>query len=511
MRPQTLTRSIPTPLAQLHLPALLVCLALGGAVLHAALNGQYGFHRDELDILMNARQLAWGYVAYPPFTPAVARLGLAVFGPSLIGLRVFSAIAQGVVMLPAGLMARDFGGGRAAQVMAALAAYIAPVALFAGTVIQYMAFDYLWWVLTAFCLVRLLKTDNPRWWLGIGAALGLGMLTKFTIAFWAAGLAAGVLLTSARRDLRSPWLWAGAALALLIYSPNLVWQIQHGFITLNFLSAIHARDIQWGRTDGFLIDQFYVTNNPLTLPLWVAGLAFCFVSPAGRRFRALGWMFLATFGIGLVTRSRGYYTGPAYVMLIAAGAAGWERWLRQRSPSWRRAGQAALWVLVGIGALVGIVLAKPIVPINSPLWPITSGINKDVVEMIGWPDLAEQVAAIYARIPVGERPQTAILAGNYGEAGAFDLYGPALGLPRLISGSNSLWARGFGEPPQTVIVVGFERPYAERFFSDCQPAGHVTNAYGVKNEETTFHTGLYVCRGPRRPWSQMWPELQWFQ
>jgi len=337
------------------------------------------------------------------------------------------------------------------------------------------------------------------------------MMTKFTVAFWAAGLVAGVLLTPARRYLRSRWLWAGAALALLIYSPNLVWQIQHGFISIDFLSSIHARDIQWGRTDGFLTDQLSVANNPLTLPLWLAGLAFCLLSADGRRFRPLGWMFVVTLAIGLATRSRGYYTGPAYVMLIAAGAAIWERWLAERAVFWRRAGQVMLWVLVGAGTVVGVVVAKPVVPINSPMWPLISSVNKDVVEMIGLPDLAEQVAAVYARIPAGEQPGTAILAGNYGEAGALDLYGPALGLPRLISGSNSLWARGFGAPPQTVIVVGFERQYAEHFFSDCRLAGQVTNAYGVKNEETTFHSGLYVCRAPRRPWAEMWPEMQWFQ
>ncbi len=132
--------------------------------------------------------------------------------------------------------------------------------------------------------------------------------------------------------------------------------------------------------------------------------------------------------------------------------------------------------------------------------------------MIGWPELAEQVAGIYQDIPDADKPGTVILAGNYGEAGALDLYGPALGLPRVISGSNSLWARGYGDAePQTVIVVGFERQYAQHFFKTCQQAGRVTNRYGVKNEESTNHTGLYVCTQPRQPWAAMWAEMQWFQ
>jgi 4-amino-4-deoxy-L-arabinose transferase-like glycosyltransferase len=183
----------------LHLSdnGLLLLVAGCGVLIHALLNGQYGFHRDELDILMNARQLDWGYVAYPPVTPLIARLGLELFGNSLQGLRLFSALGQGLVMFLAGLMARDMGGKRGAQAMAAIAAFIAPVALMAGTLIQYMAFDYVWWVMVAFFAVRLLATDDPRCWLGIGASIGLGMLTKFTIAFWVV-LIVAVLITRAQ-------------------------------------------------------------------------------------------------------------------------------------------------------------------------------------------------------------------------------------------------------------------------------------------------------------------------
>lgn len=491
---------------------LLLLLAFVGILLHTMLNGQYGFHRDELDILINARQLDWGYVAYPPLTPFIARIGLVLFGDSLRGLRLFSAIAQGIGMFLAGLMARDMGGKRSAQWMAAIAAFIAPVALMAGTLIQYMAFDYLWWVVVAFFTVRLLATDDPRYWLGIGAGIGLGMMTKFTIAFWVVGLMAAVLITPARKYLRSKWLWLSAALALLIYLPNLVWQIQHQFISLDFLSAIHARDIQWGRADDFLPGQLYQTTNPFTLPLWVAGLAACLFSTSMKRFRLLAWMFLVTFALFLVTQGRSYYLAPAYVPLLAAGSVWFESWLEARTERARRFGVGVLWGLLAIGSLVGIVLMKPVVPINSSLWEITSGINNEVVEMIGWQDLATQVAGIFQSIPDGEKQHTVILAGNYGEAGALELYGDEYGLPRIISGANSLWARGYGDSePQTVIVVGFERGYAESFFRTCKSAGKVANHYNVKNEESTRHTGLYVCQQPRQPWAEMWKGMQWFQ
>jgi len=491
---------------------ILFLMASGAVIFHIIFNGQYGFHRDELDFIMNARQLEWGYVSYPPITPFFARFGLELFGESLRGLRVLPAIAQAIVMVLAGLMARDMGGKRNAQALTAFAVFIAPVSLMGGTVIMYFAFDYLWWVLVAFFTVRLLATEDDRYWLGIGAGIGLGMMTKYTMAFWVAGLVVGILVTSNRKYLRSKWLYLGAALSLLIFLPNLIWQIQHDFIAFDYLSFIHARDIEWGRADDFLINQLYEPANPLTLPLWIAGLGLCLFSTSMKRFRALGWMFVVTFALFLVSKGRSYYTGPSYVMLLAAGAVGFENWLGTRAEKVRRLGGGLLWGMLIVGSIIGIGLMKPIVPVNSPLWEITSDINGEFVEMIGWEDLTAQVADIYQSIPESEKPRTVVLAGNYGEAGAFDLYGDAYGLPPVISGSNSRWYRGYGDPePETVIVVGLERDYTNRFFKLCEFSGTVRNSYNVKNEETTRHTGLYVCRQPRQPWSEMWQEMWWFQ
>lgn len=491
---------------------LLIVLALCGTVIHILLNGQYGFHRDELDFIMNARQLDWGYVSYPPLTPFFARVGLELFGESLRGLRILPAVAQGMVMILAGLMARDMGGKRNAQLLAALAVFIAPISLMGGTLIMYFAFDYLWWVLVAFFTVRLRATDDARYWLGIGAGIGLGMMTKYTMAFWVAGLVVAVLVTSARKYLRTKWLYLGAALAFLLVLPNLIWQLQHGLIALEHLAAIHARDIAWGRADDFLPKQLYETTNPFSLPLWTVGLGACLFSIALKRFRALGWMFIVTFALFLSSRGRSYYTGPAYVMLLAAGVVWFEQWLERLTQRARQWGFGLLWGAQVIGGLIAVVLIKPIAPINSPLWAITSNINREVVEMVGWPDLTAQVAELYQAIPASEQPRTVILTGNYGEAGALDYYGDVYHLPPVISGGNSLWYRGYGESePETVIVVGFERGYADKFFATCTQVGTVANRYGIKNEESTRHTALYLCRNPRRPWPELWQEMQWFQ
>jgi len=258
-----------------------------------------------LAILDDARSLTWGYVAYPPVTPFLARIAFILFGPSLIGLRFFAAVALGIVLVVTGLMACHLGGGRQAQIVAALAAAIGGVAFSGGALFMYVSFDYLWWVAAAYFMVRLLASDDPRWCLAVGAAIGLGMLTKYTMMFLAVGIAAGFLFTPARRYLRSPWLWCGVAIAFVIFLPNCIWQIQHHFVSLDFLRSIHARDIRIGRTDRFVLNQFWSATNPATVPLWLAGLFYLFATQDGKRYRPIGWMFIIPFVLFVIGRGRG--------------------------------------------------------------------------------------------------------------------------------------------------------------------------------------------------------------
>ncbi len=490
---------------------VLILLALARIILHTLTNHQYGFHRDELGLLDNARHLDWGYVAYPPVAPFIARVGLAWFGLSLVGVRFFSTVAQAAAMVLAGLMARELGGSRFAQVAAALGVMIAPISLLQGAMTQYVSFDYLWWVLLAYLVIRLLKSQDLRWWLAIGAVIGLGMMTKYTMAFFVAGLVGGVLLTHTRRHLTSPWLWGGVALSLLIFAPNLVWQARHNFISLEFLSSIHARDVAWGRTEGFLPEQFFVASNPFTVPFWVMGLYFYLWKPAGSQYRVLGWMYAIPFVLLLVAQGRSYYLAPAYPMLIAAGVVVWEQWIAAFGTGMRRLARGVTWGALAVGALVFGPVMLPVAPVNSGLWHFTSQLHDNFVEQIGWPDLVETVAGIYHKLPAETQAQTGILTANYGEAGAINLYGDAYDLPQAISGVNSHWLRGYGNPPpETVIVVGFPREEVDSLFAACSVAGEVTNRYGVENEETTANPTIYVCQEPRQPWPELWDRLRSF-
>src|SRR6516225_152796 len=311
---------------------ILVLSALSVVALHTATNGRYGFHRDELATIDDARFLSWGYVVYPPVTPFLARVSLTLFGASMIGLRFFAALTTGIAMVLTGLMAREIGGRRPAQLVAAWAAVIAGPAVSFGYLFQYVSFDYLWWVLAAWVTIRLLRSEDQRWWLALGAAVGLGMMTRFTMAFLLAGIVGGIILTRPRW-LLNKWLWCGAAVGLLILLPNLIWQVRHDFITLAFLRFIHARDVRLGRADGFLPAQFWAVTNWVTVPIWIAGLYFLFLEPEGKRYRMIGWMYLIPLAILFIARGKAYYIAPGYPMLLAVGAVWGERWLETRSPA----------------------------------------------------------------------------------------------------------------------------------------------------------------------------------
>jgi hypothetical protein len=485
--------------------ALLALPALALLILHTLTNGQYGFHRDELATLDDARSLAWGYVAYPPLTPFFGRIALELFGPSLAGVRFFAALAQAVAIVIGGLMARELGGGRNAQMTTALAVAVAPISISAGTLLQYVSFDYLWWVLTVYFVMCLLNRRDPRWWVAIGASIGLGMMTKYSILFLVAGIAGGVLLTEGRRYLANRWLWIGAAVAVFIFHPNVIWQAEHSFISLDFLRSIHARDIRIGRTASFLTDQLWIGANPITLPLWIAGLISVFAAPREKWQRAVGWMFAIPFVLFVAAKGRGYYLAPAYPMLLAAGAVWGERTFSRFTPRSKSLLRGAMYAAMAIGGVAVATLILPLAPVNSAWWRASNRVNGDLREEIGWPELVETVAHIRDSLPPPERARLGVLAGNYGEAGAIDLYGGSYGLPKAISGRNSYWLRGYGDPPpETLIVLGYSRRRLEEMFESCEVAGHTSNRYGVRNEETADHPDIFVCRHLRQPWPEFW-------
>jgi 4-amino-4-deoxy-L-arabinose transferase-like glycosyltransferase len=485
----------------------LAYVGIATVVVHVLTGNRYGFNRDELAVLEDARHLAWGYVAYPPVTPFFGRIALELFGTSLVGFRFFAAVVQAIAVVLTGLMAKELGGGRWAQLTAAVAGV--PFCLGGGALMQYISFDYVCWVMTAYFLIRLLRSKDARWWVAIGASAGLGMLSKYTMLFFAVGIGGGMLLTPARKYFRSKWFWFGKATALVIFLPNFLWQARHQFVSLRFLQFIHTRDVGEGLTANFLPDQLELTL--LAFPLALAGLYFYFFAERGRDYRLLGWAYSITLLLFVVAKGRDYYLAPAYPMLYAAGAVWGEEWLgsfEKKRARWVKAALATALVLdIGVGAA----FALPLAPVNSAWWRFAIRVDGALREEIGWPEFAERIAKIRDSLSAQERSRLGILAGNYGEVGALNLYREKYGLPRAISGVNSSWERGYGEPaPETLIVVGFPKEFVEAHFAACRLAGHTGNNDGVQNEETLEHPDIFVCAAPIAGWPEFWKGFQFY-
>ena len=501
-----MTRDAPALRTDRTTTLLLCLLAVLTVAFHLLIGDRYGFHRDELQFLFDARHLAWGYVAYPPLTPFLGRVATALFGFSPAVFRLPASLADAVSLVLIALLARELGGRRAAQLIAFLAGL--GILLVLGSLMQYVSFDYLSWTLVALFTAILLRTENPHWWLAVGAAVGFGILAKYAIAFPVVSLVVGLaLLPSQRHHLRSRWFWLGAVLALLIAAPNLLWEARHGWITLRMESFIHARDIGEGRAAGYWTDQLKFCA--LGLPIVAAGLWSLLRHP---RFRLIAFLYLGPLILFALAKGRGYYVVAGYVPLYAAGAVWWEQLLGRRSGMVR----SIVWTLASLALLLDAAVFSiallPVAPIGSPLFRWQMKNTYDLAEEIGWPQLVADVAGVRDTLSPADRQHLAILAGNYGEAGALALYGPRYGLPAAISPVNSFYNRGYGSPPpQTVIVLGYNEARLAQIFPSCSLAGHVHIPYGVHNEESDDHPDIYVCPHPKESWDQLWPQMHRFQ
>ena len=466
-----------------------LAIAVGIVGVLLALAPRYGWHRDELYFLQCGKRLAWGYVDQPPFTPFLARVASEVFGTNLVGLRLFPALAIGGVVLLTAATARELGGGRTATVLAAASAAVCPLFVGMGHLLSTATFDLLAWTAITYLVVRVLRRGDDRLWLAVGAVAGVGLLNKHTVVFVMFGLVVGLLVTpSTRRHLASPWLWAGGALALLLWLPNLIWQVQHDWAVFEMLRSLNeepaSEDVIL-----FLPSQLFITG--LLAFVWIPGLRRLL---RDERFRVLGVAYLTLLAVFLVGRGKPYYVAGMYPVLFAAGAVAWEQRERRR---------AALPLIIGLTLLIGLPLAVPVIPVDWARHHPIEDLELEMGAQLGWVDQVDQLAAIRHAI---DGPVT-ILTANYGEAGAVELYGPERDLPLAYSGHNNEWL--WGPPPRqtpVTITVGFSADDLRPLFADCESRGWFQERYGVANEEegAEFH----VCRGQRAPWPELWPGLK---
>jgi hypothetical protein len=474
-------------------------LLLGAAVtvLLVVFAGGYGYHRDELYFLEAGHHLAWSYADQGPVTPLVARLMSDIAPGSLTVLRIPSAIAAGLVVLLTGLLAGELGGRPRARALAAACAAVGTIVLFNGHLLSTSTLDLLVWTLVSWLVVRAVRTGDNRLWPVAGVVLGLGLLNKPLPAFLAVGLLAGVLIAGPRRLLRNPWVWSGAAIALVLWSPWIAWQASNGWPQIAVSRSIAAGNSTSSQPWWAIVPFQVLLVSPVLAPVWIAGLVRLFRDPAVRPYRFLAWAWVVLAVVFMASAGKPYYLAGLLPALLGAGAVAVDGWLDRGRRGLRRG-------LIGIAlvgsAAVSAIIALPLVPADRAGQVVAT--NPDVGETIGWPRFTQTIADVYRHVP-----GAVILTSNYGEAGAIDRYGPALGLPHAYSGHNAFG--DWGPPPNgsaPVVAVGLDRSDIATTLRDCRLRARIDDGVGIDNDEQG--APVDVCRGPQRPWSAQWSAVK---
>jgi hypothetical protein len=498
-------------------PRIVAALAVFKFLIHLATAANYGLFVDELYFLACGEHLAWGYVDMPPLTAAQAALTRALFGDSPWSIHLFPALAGAGLVLVVGAIARQLGGGRYAQGLAALVVVAAPSWLYIHSYLSMNSIEPLLVAGCALVLVRIVKTESPRLWVVFGALAGIGLLNKHTMLMFAFGSLVALALTPQRRLMFNRWFLAGGVIAFLLFLPNLVWMWQHHFPHLEQLANIRRDRRNVSLSPLVFLGQQVMAMHPVALPVWLAGLGHFLARKEGRAFRALGIAYLIDFAALLSTGGRTYYLFPAYPMLIAGGAAAVEQLLERPVLAWVRPAYAVLIAIAG--ALIAPVTLPVLEPETYVRYTAAIGISQPQLEhrrtsalpqlfadRFGWPEMAQAVAEAYRAIPEGERQKTAIFGQDYGQAGAIDFYGPRLGLPKALSGHLTYWYWGpRGYTGEIMLVMGDRKEVLEREFESVERVGTVGHPYAMASQ----HWDLFLCRRPKG-WTlpELWPRLK---
>lgn len=503
---------------RLSWPLLLAfALARLAMVMASLLRPEFGLFRDEFYYLACANHPAFGYVDHPPFSIWVLTAWRVLAGDSLFSLRLLSGLIGAGIVLVAGLVTRQLGGSKRAQALACLITLLAPVQLGVGGFFSMNVIEYLIVPVLAWLLVRIVQGEDRRLWIAFGCVAGIGVMNKHTLGLLAALMLAGLVFTPARAEFRKKEFWFGMACAFFLVLPNALWQVTHHFLSLEFYARAAALKNVPTPVGKVLFDQV-LGSNPVAAFVWVTGLVWLLGQRDRRGYRALGIAYLLMLATMIAARSSRIDRIASFVpVLAAAGAVAWERFFVARRTAW------ALSPAIVVIALGGLALAPLATPILSPErtsalmarlgieLTFEKGIRADLPQTLadrcGWEELADSVAAVYGRLPAQEQSTTVLAGENYGQAGSLEYYGPARHLPRVISGHNSYWAWGPGQPADVYIIVGNPRSRLEQIFGDIREGSRTSSGWQMDYERDV---PIWICRQPKIGLSEVWPDAKMF-
>lgn len=498
--------------------AAIWAIAIADLLFHIYFNNRYGYFRDEFDYIACGNHLAWGYVDQPPLIPFLTHICRAVLGDSLRSIRLIPAVASSLLIVQTAMLARELGGKPFALLLSAVAALTTPQYLSNGSLLTTDCLEPNLWMGCAYFAILAIKRSNLRYWLWFGVIAGIGLEEKYTIALFGFGIAVGLLLTEQRRVFRDKWIWLGGAVALLIFLPNLLWNMHYHWPFLQLMHNIRSehRDVVLGPGEYFLQQTLLV--DPLAAPIWIAGLGALFFAARLKPYRFLAWTYVICYAVLFALHGKNYYLAPVYPMLLAAGAVVIESALD------RPIGAGLKPAIVTILLAGGAYLAPITVPVLSPdhfiaymkrllfKLPVMEYQHERAVlpqwyaDQFGWNEIVGETAQAWNQLAPAERPDCAIFAQDYGQAGAIDFLGRRYGLPPALSGHQTyfLWGpRGYSG---NCMIVLDDRPNRlGQFFQHVEYVGESPdNPYALERRIDVF-----ICRGAKfGTLAQLWPRLK---
>lgn len=498
--------------------AIAFYFAAAACLIHFAWNGRYGYFRDELYYAACAQHLAWGYVDHAPLIAVITRFSRWLFGDSLRAIRFLPALSSGAKILLTGWIVSELGGRRYAQILAGTAMLLCPIFLTMDNFLSMNAFEPVFWMLCVAISLRIIRTGDQRLWLSFGLVAGIGILNKHSTLNFGLAFFLALLATRQRKLLRTPWIWLGGGLAMLIFLPNFLWELQNHWPTVEILrnvDRIKNAHVSWLQ---FIVQQAFLVH-PVAAPICLVGLWFFLRSRPGEAYRYLGWTYCFLLAEFLIFRGRIYYLAPIYPMFFAAGAVTIEAWIANYGWNWLK--PVILSPLI-VGGIVAAPLALPILPVDAAaayakFWDVdrvqvevepSGKLPQMYADMMGWPQQAETVAGVFQSLSPDDQSRVAILAKNYGQAGAIDYFGPSLGLPHAISGHNNYFLWGPQQyTGEVVIAVGMPLDTLRTLFDQIDLAATINYEYAIPEEN---NLPVYICRKPKMTLQEAWPRLKFY-
>ena len=486
-------------------------------IIHFIFNGQYGYFRDELYFLACAENLDWGYVDHAPLVAFAAKVSREILGDSLFAIRFLPAVAGSLKVLITGLLVLELGGRRLAVTIASLCVLLAPGFLIMDNLLTMNAFEPVFWLGCAYCVIRMIRQENPQYWIPFGLFAGVGLMNKHSMLFFGFAIVVGLFLTKARSLFLSKWFLLGGLTAFLIFLPNIIWQWQHDWATLDLLKNVKVtgKNVDLSPFE-FILRQF-LPMSPFAAPVWLSGLYFYLIDSDGKRFRVFGIAYVLLVFMMILLEGKDYYLFPIYPILFAAGGVLIGRFL-ETMKGWNWVKYTFLSLLI-VPALVISPLFLPVLPVERLIqYQRSLGLEVPKSEVghsgplpqyfgdqFGWEEMVEKVAETYKRLSPEDKSKAAIFASNYGEAGAIDFFGRKYGLPKAISPHQNyfLWGpRGYDG--EIMIVLQGKKEQLEEQFESVEEAGEVAHPFSMGEEQFT----IYLCRRLKQPIGIVWPQIK---